>query len=150
LTETPARVTRVRGGSAWVTSAAPSSCGACGGRGCGSSVFSRFWHPYEPEYQVDNPIGAGPGERVVIGVPDGALWRAALASYIAPLAFLLLCAILGSVAGGEPGAIAGGLLGLALAAVWLAFRRDPRGVPVILRRDAEARVCSARPGDAGA
>jgi len=149
LTETPARITRVLGDSAWVTSAAPASCGACGGRGCGSSLFSRFWHPDEPEFQVDNPIGAGPGERVVIGLPDGALWRAALASYIAPLVFLLLCAKLGSLAGGEPGAIAGGLCGLALAAAWLARRRDPRALPVILRRDAEVRVCGARPGDAG-
>lgn len=150
MTETPARITRVCGDSAWVTRAAPSSCGACGGRGCGSSLFSRFWRPDEPEYQVDNPIGAGPGERVVIGLPDGALWRAALASYIAPLASLLLCAILGSFAVGEPGAIVGGLLGLALAAVWLARRRDPRCVPVILRRDTEAPVCGARAGDAGA
>ena len=135
MIETPALVTRLEGDTAWVASRAPTSCGACGGKGCGSSLFSRFWHPEAPEYRVDNPIGAMAGESVVVGLPDGVLWRAALASYGLPLAMLLCGAGLGDALLGEPGAIGGGLLGLALATVWLRRHRGPQSTPVILRRD---------------
>ncbi len=137
MIETPARVRRVDGGLAWVVSEAPSSCGACGGKGCGSSLFARVWHAREAEYPVANPIGARDGDAVVVGLPDGALARAVLAGYVAPLLALVLCAAAGRVAFGEPGAILGGLCGLLLAAFWL--RRRNRRVapanagPVILR-----------------
>jgi sigma-E factor negative regulatory protein RseC len=148
LIETPAHVTRVEGDTAWVTSKAPSSCGACGGKGCGSSLFSRVWHPDEPEYRVDNPIGAEAGETVVVGLPDGTLLRATLASYGMPLAFLLSGAVLGNYLFGEPGSIWGGLFGLGLAGAWLKLRRGPDSMPVILRRDqgSSMRVCGTRTG----
>jgi sigma-E factor negative regulatory protein RseC len=148
LNETPALVTRVENGMAWVASKAPSSCGACGGRGCGSSLFSRFWHPGAPEYRVDNPIGAVAGDPVVVGLPEGALLRAALASYGMPLLSLLGGAGLGNFLFGEPGAILGGLCGLGLAGVWLKLRRGPDSMPVILRRDEGSglRVCGTRTG----
>lgn len=145
MTETAARVTRVQGDAAWVAGVASASCGACGGRGCGSSLFGRLWHPQEPEFQVANPIGARPGDRVVVGLPEGALWRAALASYLVPLGLLLAGAVGGRELGGEPGAVAGGLGGLALAAVWLVQRRGRHPAPVILRRDDGGGHCDARP-----
>lgn len=146
MIETPARITRIEGDAAWVSGKAPASCGACGGKGCGSSIFARFWHPEEPEYRVDNPIGAATGEAVVIGLPDGALLRAALASYAMPLVFLLVSAGLGNYFFGEPGSISGGLFGLLLAAVWLKLHREPRATPVILRRDENAseHACKTR------
>jgi sigma-E factor negative regulatory protein RseC len=148
LIETPAQVTRVEGETAWVTSKAPSSCGACGGKGCGSSLFSRVWHPDEPEYRVDNPIGAEVGEPVVVGLPDGALLRAALASYGKPLLLVLTGAGIGNFLFGEPGSILGGLFGLGLAAILLKLHRAPDTIPVILRRDASSsmRVCGTRAG----
>lgn len=136
-TETPARVTRQEGGDAWVVSEAPTSCGACGGKGCGSSVFARLWHPEEPEYRVANPIDAAPGEAVVVGLPEGALLRAALLAYGAPLALVLLGAMAGQFLYGEPGAMAGGLCGLLLAALVLRRNRSDT-VPVILRRGTTA------------
>lgn len=146
MIESPARVTRIEGATAWVTSQAPTSCGACGGKGCGSSVFGRFWHPDEPEYRVDNPIGALAGEAVVVGLPEGALLRAALASYVFPLSLLLAGAGLGKLLGGELGAVAGGLLGLSFAALALRRHRGNDAVPVILRRDdgAAGRACATR------
>ncbi|MBI5329934.1 MAG: SoxR reducing system RseC family protein [Betaproteobacteria bacterium] len=132
-TEAPARVTRVEGNDAWVVSEAPASCGACGGKGCGSSVFARMWRPDEPEYRVDNPIGAAPGEAVVVGLPAGALLRASLLGYGLPLLLLLAGAGLGHALGGEPGAILGGLCGLALAALGVK-RSRMSAVPVIRRR----------------
>jgi sigma-E factor negative regulatory protein RseC len=134
LTETPARIIRTEGASAWVVSEAPASCGACGGKGCGSSVFNRLWHPDNPEYEVTNPIGALPGEAVVVGLPEGALLHATGAAYVVPLLALLLGAGLGQLLSGELAAALGGLIGLLLAGLWLKHRRDDRtDDPVILR-----------------
>jgi len=148
LIETAARIVRLEGGAAWVASEAPSSCGACGGKGCGSSLFSRVWHPREPEYRVLNPIGADLDERVVVGLPDGALVKAATASYLMPISALLLGAMLGNTLYLEPGAVLGGLLGLALAGLLLRHWRGPSVVPVILRRstDEATPTCSRRAG----
>jgi sigma-E factor negative regulatory protein RseC len=143
LIETPARVKRTDGASAWVISEAPASCGACGGKGCGSSVFNRLWHPDNPEFQVNNPIGATPGEAVVVGLPEGALLQASGAAYLVPLLALLLGAGLGQVLGqmlggkesGELAAVLGGLTGLLVAGFWLKSRHAGQaGDPVILRR----------------
>lgn len=140
MIETPARVVRVDGGTAWVCAESPSTCGACGGKGCGASLYARLLHPREPEYAVANPIDARPGEPVVVGIEDGALFKAALAAYVVPLALLLLGALLGSRQG-DLAAVLGALAGLALAVVWLRRRRSGGG-PVILRRGTVA--CGTR------
>jgi len=141
LIESPARIKRIDGHTAWVVSEAPTSCGACAGKGCGSSVFARFWHADEAEYPVANPIGAAPGDAVVNGLPDGSLLHAAVAGYGFPLAALLVCAALGTAIFGEPGAVFGGLSGLVLSMFWLklanrlGFWPHPaaKPAPVILR-----------------
>ena len=133
MIESSARVVRTDGTHTWVSSEAPESCGACGGRGCGSSLFARLLHPREPEFQVDNPIGAQPGEQVVVGLPEGALLRASLASYVAPLAMVLGGAAIGKYFGGELISIAGALCGLMLTALWLRSFRSTQAGPVILR-----------------
>jgi len=140
--ETPARITRLEGDSAWVVSSAPSSCGACGGKGCGSSLFARVLHADEPEYRVDNPIGAQPGEAVVVGLPDGALLAAAVSGYLVPLLLLIAGAALGQHFAGELGAVSGGLCGLGLAALLLKRRNTPVAYPVVLRRGETA--CASR------
>ena len=137
--ETSARVVRVEGEQAWVRTESPSSCGACGGKGCGSSLFARLWHPREPEYAVLNPIAAEVGEAVVVGVEEGALWQAALSGYLLPLALFLLGALLGAL-WSEGVAILGGLLGLVLAGLWLRHR-PAIAQPVIRRRG--AMTCSS-------
>lgn len=138
MIESPARIRRIEGDTAWVVSEAPSSCGACAGKGCGSSIFARFWHADEAEFPVTNPIGAAAGEAVVVGLPDGALLYAAMTSYGIGLAMLLGGAGLGAYFFGEPGAISGGLFGLILAGLLLKYRSgQPRSqytIPVILRQ----------------
>jgi sigma-E factor negative regulatory protein RseC len=140
--ESPARIRRIEGDTAWVVSEAPSSCAACAGKGCGSSIFARFWHADEAEYPVANPIGAAAGEAVVVGLPDGALLHAALSSYGIALSMLLAGAGIGAYFFGEPGAISGGLSGLILAGLLLKYRsgqshsRQP--LPVILRQGAHS------------
>ena len=138
MIESPARIRRIDGDTAWVVSEAPSSCGVCAGKGCGSSIFARFWHADEAEFPVSNPIGATTGEAVVIGLPDGVLLHAALASYGLALLLLLTGASVGAYFFGEPGAIGGGLSGLLLAGLLLKFKSgsqaNQRPVPVILRQ----------------
>jgi sigma-E factor negative regulatory protein RseC len=141
MIESPARVKRLDGDTAWVVSEAPTSCGACAGKGCGSSVFARFWHADEAEYPVANPIGAAPGDAVVVGLPDGSLLHAAIAGYGFPLIMLLAGAALGATIFGEPGAVFGGLFALILSLIWLklatrfGFWPHPaaRPAPVLLR-----------------
>jgi len=141
LIESPARIRRTEGETAWVVSEAPTSCGACAGKGCGSSVFARFWHADLAEYPVANPIGAAAGDAVVVGLPEGTLLHATLASYGLPLALLLAGAGIGGKFFGEPGAIGGGLSGLILAALWLKLagrlqvwpQASTRATPTILR-----------------
>lgn len=138
MIESHARICRLEGERAWVVAAAPTSCGACGGKGCGSSLFARVLHADEPEYQVDNAIGAAVGESVVVGLPDGALLGAAVSAYIVPLLLLVLAALLGQQFAGELGAVAGGLCGLVLAALNLKRHRTPVVMPVVLRRGESA------------
>lgn len=132
MIENPARVMRVDGGTAWVRSESPTSCGACGGKGCGNSLYARVLHPREPEYPVSNPIGAEVGEAVVVGIEDGAVFRAVISGYLVPLALLLLGAMLGA-RWGDLFSVAGGVAGLLAAAIWLK-RRRALSAPVILRR----------------
>lgn len=131
MIETTARVTRLQGDTAWVRVEAPASCGACGGKGCGSALYARLLNPREPEYPVDNPIAAQPGDWVVIGIEDGALLKAAAKGYLLPLALVLLGALAGAQ-WGEGAAIVGALVGLVFA--WMYLRRGQRAaMPVILR-----------------
>lgn len=132
MIETPALVLRLQGDTAWVRVESPKSCSACGGKGCGSALYARMLHPREPEYAVDNPIAAQPGERVVIGIEDGVLLKAVALAYGLPLILLVLGALAGSSLG-EGAAVLGGLTGLALGFVRMKWQPD-LGSPVILRR----------------
>jgi len=135
MVETPARVVRLQGDAAWVRVEAPDSCSACGGKGCGASLYARMLYPREPEYMVGNPISAMPGERVVIGIEDGAVLRAVMSAYLLPLVLLTLGAVVGAFFG-EGAAVVGGLFGLMLG-LWRIKRHSVTGSPVILRRLAE-------------
>lgn len=137
MSETLARVVRVEGDTAWVQVEAPTSCGACGGRGCGSStVFGQLFHARPPAYPVDNAIAAQVGDSVIVAVAEGELLRSALRGYGVPLALLLLGAVLGSALAGEIGSMLGAVAGLALGAL-------------PLRHALAARPSIVRQGDAG-
>lgn len=143
MSETLARVVRVEGDSAWVEVEAPSSCGACGGRGCGSSsVFGQLFRVRPASYPVNNPIDAQVGDSVIVAVADGELLRAALRGYGIPLFSVLVGAVLGSALAGNAGSIAGALLGLVSGA--LSMRRVAAVRPSIVRHgSAEDFSCSS-------
>ena len=139
MNETLARVVRVQGEIAWVRVESPASCGACGGRGCGStSVFGQLFNPRPDEYPVVNTIDAQVGEAVVVGVEGGAVLRSVFRGYILPLLLLLAGAVIGMQMGSELMAMAGAAFGLVLGFILLRGARA--GQPVIVRRG-ESFVC---------
>lgn len=97
-----------------------STCGSCDAKSsCGTSVLAKAFGSKTSRIRVNNPIGAAPGERVVIGVEDDALPKASFLFYIVPLMTLFLGSLLGeqvalqfSLISTEPAAIFSGLLGL--------------------------------------
>jgi sigma-E factor negative regulatory protein RseC len=140
MIEIPAKVLRTQGDTAWVVPDSPRSCGACGGKGCGSTVFSKLFHGDDQSYPVENPVNALPGEMVVVAVADGALLKASLSAYLVPMILLLSGALLGARFGDIAAAV-GAALGLAVSLIWLRGRRAA-GPPRIIRVGAVA--CGAR------
>lgn len=134
MTEISAQVVRIEGDSAWVQVVAPASCGACAGRGCGSSVYARVWHQTPPSYRVRNEIAAQVGDAVVLGLPAGALWQATLWAYALPLLLALLGAGL-LMRWGDLAALGGALLGLVLGALVIRLKggKGQALSPVMLR-----------------
>lgn len=121
MTESDAVVTRIEGDYAWVDlQSGCTTCGASGG--CGLSNGKG-----RPQQRLLNGVGAKVGDRVVVGVPDGAVLRAALYCYLLPLATVFALAAGGMAVANETGAIFGALAGLALGwlVVRLAGQREP-------------------------
>jgi sigma-E factor negative regulatory protein RseC len=146
MIEESGQVVRVTQGRALVEAVRRSTCGQCSAAGgCGTSLLDRFLGRRPLQLEVDNTLGVVAGDAVVVGVPEGALLRAASAAYLGPLAGLILGAIAGRhwpllAAPSELSSILGGALGLALALYWVArysrqLSADARFRPVLLRRD---------------
>lgn len=77
-----------------------STCGGCSAQGaCGVSLLDRLLGRRVQRLIIANTLRARPGETVIIGVPEAALLRAALAAYLWPLLGLLGGAILGHTLG---------------------------------------------------
>jgi sigma-E factor negative regulatory protein RseC len=126
-------VLRVDGDLAWVECERGAPCAMCPGRGaCESAALSGAASRHRLRARCDMHRPA-PGSEVVVGIPAGALLRAALIAYAVPLASLLAGAGLGSMAGTAASA-AGAALGLAAGVVLAgrAGRGDPVQAPRIL------------------
>lgn len=137
------------------------ACGTCStSAGCGHSAVAGYFARRAARVVVQNPVGARPGERVVVGIDEGPFVVASLAMYLVPLATLILGAALGGglsagTAVGDLGAVAGGAAGLGAGLVltrWIgAGRRFSRARATILRRlpgielDANRVRCAAGP-----
>jgi len=84
------------GGTAWVRTVRSSACKACSAR-----------HSCKPDdsksmkVEVLNPLGAKPGERVVLTFDTGSLLKATFLLYILPIAGLLAGAIIGNHLAGQ-------------------------------------------------
>jgi sigma-E factor negative regulatory protein RseC len=133
-----------------------SSCNACSARGgCGVSLLDRVLGRRPQHLLLPNKLGVGVGDEVVIGMPEGALLKAAVAAYMVPLLGLLAGGIIGEGFVVEPASsqlppLFGGLAGLVLGlvATRLYSRRlaaDPRWRAVLLRRAETRRLAVGLP-----
>jgi len=153
MIEESGRVVRTAGDSAWVQTERRSSCGSCSARkGCGTGALAGLFGARTHEVEVRNPIGARPGEEVVLGISESLLVRGSVAVYLVPLLSLVAGAVLAEGlapqlgwAGNDAPAISGGVAGLAAGLLWLRRRNrrwsgSPAHMAVILRRNAPTTV----------
>jgi len=144
MLESEAIVVRIEHGATYVEAQGSGGCGDnhCSTT-CSTATLTRLFSQNPKALQVNNPIAAQVGERVVVGLAEGAFLRTALAVYLLPLGALLIGAALGLFAAGHAEARdlyagLGGLAGLVLSAVALklfAAKLSPAGAqPIILRR----------------
>ncbi|MEJ2577245.1 MAG: SoxR reducing system RseC family protein [Gammaproteobacteria bacterium] len=146
MIEQPGIVTAVREGEARVDAAAGAGgCAVCGaGGGCGTASLARFFGRRQRSLWVRNDVHAAVGDRVVIGLDEAALQRAALTAYAWPLVGLLAGSLLGDLViapgTGELAVVIAGLTGL-FAGIVVARRSaaraaaDRRTQPRVLHRE---------------
>jgi sigma-E factor negative regulatory protein RseC len=144
MIEARAIVLRAEADLAVVTSDNNFICGACASTGgCGAIKLSRLLSARQPEFQVANPVNARRGEKVIIGVPEGALMKSSLAVYFVPLLLFIAGAVVGSFLASADSlrdgyAVVGSFATLPVNIVWLRLMNCRFGVsstmrPVILR-----------------
>lgn len=113
------------GSTALVEVRSRAGCGHCASvRGCATDMLSRAFPRRAQRFRVANPVGARPGDEVVVGVSDGALYRGSLAVYPVALVGLLAGAMGGAGLAGSSmhpdlAAVLGAGLGLVLAWAWI-------------------------------
>lgn len=137
-------VARVEGDQAYVeVGGAGAGCGRCHeAGGCQSSILGQLFRAKPQQYRIPNPMGAVPGDPVVLRAASGASLRAAFLVYVLPVLFLLLGAAAGSAfdlnGNIDLSTALGSLLGLALGIIFSVIaRRRPVGKvdgPILLRR----------------
>lgn len=142
MLESPAIVVGLEGGTALVESDYGGGCGSgmCSKGGCGTAVLGQLFskRPRGP-MQVSNPIQARPGERVIIGVEEGALVQSAILAYLLPLLIMIASVLVAhshypgrddvSAVAALAGLVAGWGLSRLLARRWFKLSK-----PAILRR----------------
>lgn len=143
MIEEEAVVASVEGGQIWVEKPRKSACGTCSQR-CASAVVADHVDKGTVRLAVSASIFLRTGDRVVVGVPEGAILLGALGVYLLPLVGLLAGAILGKAIGSslmsgatDLAAIVGGLVGLVGTLAFLKLtpllaRYAPQ--PVVLRK----------------
>lgn len=145
MLESEALVVSIENGATFVQPQSGGSCGSsnCATQACGTAVLTQLFSQQPKSLQVNNPISARVGERVVVGLQEVAFLKTAVAVYLLPLCALLLGAALGLFWAGHSDtrdlyAGLGGLLGLAASALILKIFASklcpPGSQPIILRR----------------
>ncbi|HZV53812.1 MAG TPA: SoxR reducing system RseC family protein [Rhodocyclaceae bacterium] len=117
MSESEAIVTQLDGDHVWLDVNGNSNCSSCEssqGCGLGDGHGKRL-------QRVRNTVGAMIGDAVILSVPDGAVLRASLVSYLMPLVLAIGGAVAGMSINGDAGAVAGSLAGLVIG--WIAMSR---------------------------
>ncbi len=126
MLETRATIVQIHNGSAMVHANQVSGCEQCNGQGCGSSKVAQLFCSKPRYFEVDNPIGAQPGEEVIVSVADGAVLRGIGLVYLLPISSMVLAAGLASwmanlVENSELYVAGGAVLGL-IVGFWISQR----------------------------
>jgi len=117
MLEEAAKVVSATGERLWVETESRAACSHCASSSCTTSVVSKLFGVRRNRLELPNTLGARPGERVMIGIPDELLVRASVWAYLVPLV-----AMLGVTAGGNVlGAPEGLQILLALAGLAIGF-----------------------------
>lgn len=83
-------------GRAQVRLGGRSGCAACdAGRGCGAGVFGRLLKRRPVILSLDNRLGAGQGQAVMVGLPESWFLALVMRFYLYPLLAGLVGAVLG-------------------------------------------------------
>jgi len=150
MNEGIAHVVAVNGSVAWLEPEQTGSCGSCAASGsCGAKGIGTIASRLEfRRFKIDNDSNLFVGERVVVGIPDNALIKAAITAYAIPLATLLLSGALAQWRFGSDlvtmmAMVAGLVLGLAFARAG-AGRLLMKGdlAPRFLRRAKPGETCN--------
>lgn len=135
MLEQHAHIMKTEGGQAWVESRESGTCGSCGSGGCSTRRLADLFGRRERAFPVENILHAKVGERVIIGIPSGALWKSAFSLYGLPLILMFAGAVAGQHFGGDLAALLGAGAGLIVAALWQKLGVSSRAFrPVMLRR----------------
>ncbi len=147
MLEETATVTQANDTYAWVETERKSSCDTCAVRGgCGTATLAKVLGRRRTKVRATNGIGAQVGDRVVLGLAEGAFLQGSVAVYLVPLGAMMLAAGAGEVFAANTGigspevvSILFGLIGVAGGLAWLrAFsrriRNDARYQPVLIRK----------------
>ncbi|MBN2885415.1 MAG: SoxR reducing system RseC family protein [Chromatiaceae bacterium] len=149
MIEAEATVVALEQATVWVETRRRSGCSQCASASqCAPSLLGALLGNGWVRLRLANTLDVRPGEPVIVGLPGGALVRAALLAYLLPLFTLVLGAGLASLwtAREAPvvlAALAGLASGLLLAAQiarWLERHHPER--PRLLRRATSATSCS--------
>ncbi|MGF1547398.1 MAG: SoxR reducing system RseC family protein [Thiotrichales bacterium] len=108
---------------AWVEMRRQRTCGGCKEQqGCGISAIDRWLGERATVLQARNAVGAAAGDRVAVGLGEGALLRGAGLVYITPILALLVMAgvvQLWAPAASEWPVVLAGALGFVVALFWV-------------------------------
>ena len=136
MLEQHAVVLKVQDHRAWVEARESGTCGSCGTGGCSTRRLADLFGSRQRAFPVNNSLQASVGERVIIGIPAGALWKSAASLYGLPLLLMLAGALSGQHWLGDAGAAGGLLAGLGIAlGVHKFWPVSSAMQPVMLRRE---------------
>ena len=109
-------------------------CGRCHEPGgCGGQQLTQMFCHGPKTYCVENPVGAAFGDRVLVAIASGELRRSANLAYILPLTATIAGAALGMVLGEDIGAMAGGVVGLLGAFLYIRRRMQQPAARLAVR-----------------
>ncbi len=106
---------------------------------CGGCSAKNMCHPSSGDMmqmQVKNPVGAHPGDKVVISLPPADLLKASATAYLMPAVAAVVGGAIGwSRFGSDGAAIAGTAIGFTLATLYLFWqgKKNKDSIPFISR-----------------